>query len=234
MAAARGSMGAELAYAGQTQDVSRERQYQMALQERRPCAVAVRERRIRWRGNRTAGSASRFAVFVLLCVILASVPSTYAFCSPNEYELKAAFLLNFASYVEWPSHVAADAGGTFVIGIFGDDPFGPLLDQTVAGKTINGRRVEIRRFSSIRDLRPCHVLFISSSEDGRTGRILNAIKDWHALTVGETEGFARNGGCIGFFLEDKKVRFEINPDEAHRNGLKISSKLLKLARVVKG
>jgi len=170
----------------------------------------------------------------LLCIVLASILSTPARSSPSEYELKAAFLFNFASYVEWPSHVAADAGGTFVIGVYGDNPFGNLLDQAVADKMIGGRRVEIRKFSSIRDLRPCHVLFICSSEEGRIGRILNATKDWHALTVGETDGFARNGGIIGFFLEDKKVRFEINPDEARRSGLKISSKLLKLARIVKG
>ena len=159
---------------------------------------------------------------------------TSSLCAaPSEYEIKAAFLYNFASFVERPDHVPADSGGTFVIGVYGDDPFGDTLDQAVAGKTVNGRRIEIKRFRSIRDLKPCHILFISSSEEGRTGRILNAIKDWHVLTVGETDGFARNGGVIGFFLEDKRVRFEINADNARNSGLKISSRLMKLARVVK-
>jgi hypothetical protein len=185
-------------------------------------------------GGKRRAVRARLAVVAVVCVILVSLLSTAAFSAPGEYELKAAFLFNFANYVEWPSHVTADSGGTFVIGVYGDDPFGNVLDQTVSGKMVNGRKVEVKRFSSVRELKPCHVLFISSSEGGHMGRILSATKDWHCLTVGEADGFARNGGIIGFFLEDKKVRFEINPDEAHRNGLTVSSKLLKLARVVKG
>ena len=206
----------------------------MVTQQRQLGKAVIHERLIGRREHCTVDIAARLAVVALLCVILVCRNSTTAFTAPSEYELKAAFLLNFASYVEWPSRVAADSGGAFVIGVCGDDPFGDLLDQTVVGKTINGRKVEVKRFSSIRDLKPCHVLFISSSEEGRTGRILSATKDWHVLIVGETDGFARKGGIVGFFIEDKKVRFEINPDEAHRSGLKISSKLLKLARVVKG
>lgn len=193
-------------------------------------------RRNRFTGGagRLVGTAARLAVVALICVVLVSLNSTSALSAPSEYELKAAFLFNFANYVEWPPRVAADTGDTFVIGVYGDDPFGSVLDQTVSGKAVNGRRVEIKRFSSVRDLKPCHILFISSSENGRTGRILNATKDWHVLTVGETDRFARNGGIIGFFLDNKKVRFEINPDEAHKARMTISSKLLKLARVVKG
>lgn len=206
----------------------------MEVRKRQFYDMAVDERRMMRHGCCTTDIALRVVVVALLCVILVPAPSTSAFCAPSEYELKAAFLYNFASYVEWPTRVTADSGGTFVIGVYGDDPFGDMLEQTVAGKTVNGRRIEVKRFSSIRELKPCHILFISNSEDGRTGRILNAVKDWHTLTVGETDGFARNGGIIGFFLENKKVRFEINPDEARRSGLKVSSKLLKLARVVKG
>lgn len=169
----------------------------------------------------------------LCCVVLLSALNTSSLAAPSEYEIKAAFLFNFASYVEWPPRIAADSSGTVVIGVCGNSSFAGLLDQAVAGKNIAGRKVEVKRFALVRDLKPCHILFIPSSEEGRTGRILSAVKGWNVLTVGEAEGFARNGGIIGFFLEDKKVRFEINPDEARKKGLKISSKLLKLARVVR-
>ena len=169
-------------------------------------------------------------LIVALCVCTAGGRAPAS--SPSEYEIKAAFLYNFANYIEWPTHVPADSGGTFVIGVYGDDPFQNTLDRAVSDKTINGRKIEIKHFRSSRDLKPCHILFISASEKGRTDRILNAVKDWHTLTVGETDGFARNGGIIGFFLEDKRVRFEINVKDARKAGLKVSSKLMKLARVV--
>lgn len=175
----------------------------------------------------------RPALLALVSLVLVCAALAPACAAPSEYEIKAAFLYNFANFVEWPGKVAADSNGTLVIGVYGDDPFGDALDQTVAGKTINGRRIEIKRFRSVRDLKPCHILYISASEDGHTGRILDAIADWHVLTVGETDGFARGGGIIGFVVEDKKVKFEISTDNAKRAGIRVSSKLLKLAKVVR-
>ncbi len=176
-------------------------------------------------------AAARPAAIILVCVLLITFGITTAFAAPSEYEIKAAFLFNFASYVEWPPRVSADSGGTFIIGVYGDNSFADLLRRTVAGKTVGGRKVEVRKFSAIRDLKPCHILFISSSEESSTSRILSAVRDWHVLTVGESDGFARTGGIIGFYLENKKVRFEINPNAARRSGLKISSRLLKLAKI---
>ena len=205
----------------------------MTVQSERAREAADLSRGARRHGSLAAASRIRLVVAGLLCLILVLAPTARALCAPSEYELKAAFLLNFANYVEWPPRNAADSGGAFTIGVYGDASFASLLSQAASGKTVNGRKMEVRRFSAIRDIKPCHILFIPSSEEARTGRILRAVKDWNVLTVGESEGFARNGGIIGFFLEDKKVRFEINPDEANKSGLKISSKLLKLARIVK-
>lgn len=154
--------------------------------------------------------------------------------SPNEYEIKAAFLYNFASFVEWPSKTPADNSGAFVIGVCGDNPFGNTLEKTVMGKTINGHKIDIRYFKSVRDLKPCHILFVSSSEDNHFDKINDIVRDWHVLTVGDTDGFTRSGGMINFFTEDKKIKLEINADNARKSGLKISSKLLKLAKIVKG
>ncbi|MCE5324528.1 YfiR family protein [bacterium] len=176
-----------------------------------------------------------FAVMLVCMMILGSTAfARRTGSSPNEYEIKAAFLYNFASFVEWPPKTSADSSGSFIIGVCGDNPFGNTLEKTVKGKTINGRRIDVRYFGSARDLKPCHILFVSSSEDNHFGKIANTVRDWHVLTVADTDGFTRNGGIINFFTEDNKIKFEINADNAKKSGLKISSKLLKLAKVVKG
>jgi hypothetical protein len=114
----------------------------------------------------------------------------------------------------------------------GNDPFGSLLDQAVAGETVHNRKLVIKRDNSVEELKNCHVLFISKAERAQLPEILNALGNAPILTVSETEGFAIHGGVINFYIADNKVRFEINPDTAKRRGLKISSKLLNLGTVV--
>ena len=149
----------------------------------------------------------------------------------SEYELKAAFLYNFAKFVEWPVGAFSDQGAPIVVGVVGDDPFNGSLDSVV-GKSANGRQVAIRRLSASQDLRSCHMLFVSSSERKRLGEIVASVDGASVLTVGEMEGFASNGGMITLTMEDNKVRFEINAGMARRARLKISSKLLSLAKRV--
>jgi hypothetical protein len=150
----------------------------------------------------------------------------------QEYEVKAAFLYRFAQFVEWPNSAFSTADAPVAIGVLGDDPFGAVLDQLVQGEIIHGRKVVVRRSSGIDDLKTCHVLFVSKSEKDRTPQILGALANAPVLTVGEIDGFAGRGGMINFYIQDNKVRFEINPDAARRCGLKISSKLLGLGRLV--
>ena len=150
----------------------------------------------------------------------------------NEYQVKAAFLYNFAKFIEWPTE--AFSNGHLVVGLIGDDPFGSALDQTINGKSINGRQLIIRRFKWGQNLRDCHILFIASSERKRLPQILESLRGARVLTVGELDKFCQQGGLINFILEENKVRFEINLDVAEQAGLKISSKLLALARSVKG
>jgi hypothetical protein len=146
----------------------------------------------------------------------------------REYDLKAAFLFNFAHFVEWPAGAFADTNAPIVIGILGDDPFGPLLDKIVEGETIQNRRLIIKRSHQVEDLKNCHVLFICKSEKGHIDQILDSLGDASIFTVCESEGFARRGGITNLFLQGNKVRFEINAQTAHRKGLKISSQLLAL------
>jgi hypothetical protein len=169
-----------------------------------------------------------------VCVVAGGIPNAQAGSSPpGEYEVKAAFLYNFAKFVEWPAEAFDDADAPLTIGVLGEDPFGDTLEQTVKGKTANGRKLAIRRFHKVRDLQPCHILFISSSEKRHLSEILDRLKGSSVLTVGEVEGFAKRGGVINFFVEDNRIRFEVNVDAAKRAKLKMSSKLLRLARIVR-
>jgi hypothetical protein len=152
--------------------------------------------------------------------------------SPTEYQVKAAFLYNFARFVEWPTEARHEPGAPFVIAILGRDPFGAVLDETVAGKTVAGRPIEVRRAASVDDARDAQIVFISPSERPNTGAILKALERPGVLTVGDPDGFAQRGGAINFTLQARKVRFEINPAAAEQAGLKMSSQLLKLATLV--
>lgn len=147
-----------------------------------------------------------------------------------EYAVKAAFLYNFAHFVEWPSEPAAPS--PFVIGLLGEDPFGAALDKAVEGKTVRGRSLVVRRFAKLEDLAPCPILFVGASEAPRLSLVLARLRGSPVLVVGDADGFAREGGTVGFFIEDNRVRFEINLNAAGAAGLKVSSRLLAVARVV--
>ena len=154
--------------------------------------------------------------------------------SPGEYEVKAVFLYNFAKFVEWPPNFPSEGNDPFVIGILGQDPFGAAVEQALLRKTINGRPLAIKRVKHAQDTRGCQILFISASESKRLKAHLAQLKGDPVLTVGDTENFAQEGGVIAFTLEDNRVRFEINVDAAQRAGLRISSRLLSLAKIVRG
>jgi len=151
-----------------------------------------------------------------------------------EYQVKAAFLLNFTKFVEWPVSAFADAGSPVRICVTGEDPFGPTLDRTLEGESVNGRRVEAARLSPDGNLRNCHVLFISRSERESIPQIISDLRGSNVLTVSEAPGFADRGGVIEFVIEEGKVRFYINASAAEAAGLKLSSRLLRVASAVKG
>ena len=150
----------------------------------------------------------------------------------REYEIKAALLYNFAKFVEWPDETVPETSAPLTLCVLGDDPFGPAL-ESIDGKTIRSRRLVIKRSVTARDVSTCHILFISSSEEKHLAQILEVLRTSSTLTIGETQGFTQNGGIINLAVESNKVRFEINANAADRAGLKISSKLLSLASVVR-
>ncbi len=152
----------------------------------------------------------------------------------SDYRVKAAYLYYFTTFVDWPPETFSRSGDALVIGILGEDPFGGILDETLRGKTVNNRRFIVKRFGSIKEARESHILFISSSERDRLPYILKMLEGATVLTVGEIESFASRGGEIGFRVEDKKVRFDINVAAVERARLKISAQLMKLGRIVEG
>ena len=169
---------------------------------------------------------------LVLAVLLLSSPAKAQEREATEYELKAAMLYNIATFIEWPDNAFSDKESPFVIGVFGQDPFGSILESTLRGKTLNGRRISIKRSSDAGEIRSCHIIYVPGAENAREGEILETLKGIPALTIGESNGFATSGGCFNFFIESRRLRFEINPEAAKRSNLRISSKLLRLARVV--
>jgi hypothetical protein len=189
---------------------------------------AVRNSRLLFR------SAPTFISVLAVSLLAGGVLSPRARAqAPSEYQVKAAFLYNFAKFVEWPPDLFNNPRGPLVLCVAGKDPFGDFLEGIVQGKTANGHPLTIRRLQREGEARSCQILFISSSERNRVRPVLQSLNGASVLTVGETDGFAQQGGVINFTLEDNHVHFEINVDAAERAGLKISSKLLSLAKIVR-
>ena len=151
---------------------------------------------------------------------------------PTEYQLKAAFLFNFAKFIEWPASTFSTPQAPFSICIFGDDPFGPVIDATLRGQNVEGHPVMIQRTRDASRLRHCQVAFISASEKDHLRDIFQSVHGANVLLVGETAGFASAGGAIQFQMQDGHVRFSINPGAAERAGLRVSSRLLSLATII--
>ena len=143
----------------------------------------------------------------------------------SEYQVKATFLFHFAQFIKWPP----TSGTQLTIGILGDDPFDGALDKIIQGENVDGRKLAIKRARRADDLKGCQVVFITNSAQGNINAIIATLAGANVLTVGEQEGFVKQGGTIGFTTGGEKVRFEINTGAAQRAGLEISSRLLKLA-----
>jgi hypothetical protein len=149
---------------------------------------------------------------------------------PTEYQLKAAFIYHFAQFVNWPPSTFPDATSPFVIGVLGENPFGPSLAQAIQGKNLNEHPVVVKELRALTEAtNHLQILFISSSETRRLPEIFAALRDSNVLTIGETDRFLESGGMINFVREGTKIRFQINEEAAKNAGLKISSKLLSLA-----
>jgi hypothetical protein len=171
---------------------------------------------------------------VIVTWVLAAVPCLRAQSSkPTDYDVKAAYLYNFGHFVEWPANVAPAQNESFTVCVLGQDPFGPVLDATLAGETIAGKRVAAKRISTPQESGNCQILFLSSAEDARLNATIKTLNKQAVLTVSDMPQFSQRGGMIQFVLEGKRVRFEVNLAAVQHAGLTLSSELLKVATTVR-
>jgi len=179
------------------------------------------------------GLMSRLRLCVLAGLLMIGLPAARAQpAGTKEYQIKAAFLYNFTQFVDWPTNSFASADSPLTIGVMGNDPFGDSLNDIVRGEKVNGHPLVVKHFQPGEELKDCHILFISQSESRRLNDIFTGLKGHCILTVGETEGFAQDGGIIRFLTEKNKIRLRINVDAAKAANLNMSSRLLKLAEIV--
>lgn len=170
-----------------------------------------------------------FAVLLLLTATAAAGADAR---SGLEYQVKAAFLFNFAKFVEWPPDAFEGPLDPVVICVVGKDPFGESLDSVVRGETVNGRRLVVRRPRNPVEIRDCQIIFLARAERDYQDEVLASVEGGSILTVGEDDGFLTDGGIIRFVLDENRVRFEVNLAAAEASRLKLSSQLLRLARSV--
>jgi len=170
--------------------------------------------------------------YLILAAMLVAAPGTAS--GPQDdipvVAVKAAFLYNFAKFTDWP---AFPANAPLAICIVGDDGIAEALLETVRHQKIDGHPIEVRRPESIQMWWSCHELFIAEGETRRFASGLTAVKTMPVLTVSDEKGFAQTGGIIELYVEGGRTRFAINLDAAGRPGLRLSSRLLGLAKVVR-
>jgi hypothetical protein len=152
----------------------------------------------------------------------------------NEMLVKAIFLEKFTQFIDWPEESAMeDSSRPFIIGVIGKNPFNTILEENYSTQKIENRKVEIRYLTDIEEIEDCHILFIGKTKTNTVDQIISTTKDKPILTVSDSKGNAKRGVHINFYMSDRKIRFEINQSAIDTSNLKISYKLLQLARIVK-
>jgi hypothetical protein len=150
----------------------------------------------------------------------------------KEYRIKAAFLFNFAHYVEWPPDAFKEANSPLTYCTIGEDPFEGVLDESLKEKSVGARPLRVQHLSGIENIQGCHIVFIGANEKKRLSAILEILKQAPVLVVGESNRFVEQGGTVGFLSTENTVRFEVNLDAAQRARLSISATLLSVAKTV--
>jgi hypothetical protein len=170
---------------------------------------------------------------MMLITGLAIAPVCEAIDGAPEYRVKAAFVYKFATYIRWPPPVAGEVTAPFLIGVLGNDPFGTSLNDVVRGQTVRGRVIRVRALRRAEEALACDLVFVSSSEQSNLAQILALLRTAPVLTVGDLDHFAEQGGMVGLVTTaDNHIRFDINNAAIERAGLRASSQLLQLARIV--
>ena len=175
-----------------------------------------------------SASAYRIAAAFLLAFLSVSKPAIPA--DLGEYEVKAAFLVNFTHFIEWPA--GSLSGNSFEFCIVGTDPFGSVLEKVVGQRTVKERPISIKRLAPNADLSQCRIAFLNDMDRSGLSKAIGSLEQVHALTVGDSKNFAERQGVVGFVIENERVSLALNIDHANHAGLKINSQLLRVAHLV--
>jgi len=151
----------------------------------------------------------------------------------NAGQVQAAYLYNFGKFVKWPAAARANQSGDFEICVLDQDPFGDTLQSTLAGESVAGKPVVVKRLRKMQDAVSCHILFISGSQSRDLKGILSSLDESAVLTVSDMPDFSKRGGMIQFVFEGDRIRFEVNLEGAERSHLVFPSELLKVAAAVR-
>jgi len=171
--------------------------------------------------------------WIVVAIVAGSIlPRELNGADAEEYRVKLAFIYNFIKFTQWPENAREDGRSSIVLGVLGEDPFGPAL-ESLDGKVVGDRKLQTRRLKNLEEAAACRVLFVSLSEQGRLEPIMRVLRSRSILTVSDIPGFIQYGGVIGLVFVKNKVRFQVNVFAARLSGLQISSKLLRLAEHVK-
>ncbi len=174
----------------------------------------------------------KLSILVVILSLSGLMAATLTAQAQQASQVKAAFLFNFAKFVEWPPGTFANDQAAIILGVSDRDPLAGAL-EALQGKVVQGRRLEVRRCRGPEDLRKCQIFFASASERSGLPQIMSSLRNSPVLTVtDEVDNFAKLGGIINLIVAEDKIRFEISLNNARRSGLKISSQLLKLAITV--
>ncbi len=179
--------------------------------------------------KRTA-TARVAAILLIALAACALVRPSLAVEPQDEYAIKAAFLLNFGRLVEWPEDADPARSGVVVIGVFGEGPAYEGIREGVREMTVRGLSVATRRVRTLAELRGCHMLFVTAHAGLLESEMLRQSQRERVLTIGESPGFTKRGGIINFFTQNQKTRFEVNRSAAEAAQLRLSSRLLRLAK----
>ncbi len=171
-------------------------------------------------------------LFCCLAGLLVQAPQARG-AAPTEFQVKAVFVFNFATFVQWPPEQQAASNTPFVIGLLGADELAGHLEEAVRGEQVDGHPLQVRRYRSVEEVDDCRILFIGRGHQAQLGRVLGRLDGRRTLTVSDVEDAARNGVMIQLANERNRVRLLINVDAAQAAGLTISSNLLRPAEIVR-
>lgn len=177
--------------------------------------------------------SSKLKLINYFWLLLIPIAPLQAAAGPSEYKLKAAFLYNFGNFITWPPKAYATEDAPFFLCVLGTDPFGETLDSVTNGQKIAGRPVQVTRLTNETEATGCQLVFINATEGAKIPKILNFLKNYPVLTVGDNEDFIEQGGMIMFMTVDNKVKLAVAPDRLNVLQLKASAKLLQIAKIIK-